>query len=107
MAMLSVRSHTMGFGIALIFFGVECVRLGYLIARSGYMPRSIGVLMQVAGVCHVINSFALLLSPPFSSRLFPAILIPSLIAELALALWLPVKGVRPEKWDRRVQAGLA
>ena len=84
MAMLSVRSHSAGFGIALIFFGVECVLLGYLIVRSGYMPRLIGVLMQIAGACYVVNSFALLLSPPLSSRLFPAILIPSLIAELSL-----------------------
>jgi hypothetical protein len=100
MALLSVRTHTAGFGIALIFFGVECVILGYLISRSGYMPRTIGVLMQVAGVCYVINSFALLLSPPLSSRLFPAILIPSLIAELSLALWLLVKGVRADNWDQ-------
>jgi hypothetical protein len=106
-AMLSVRSHTAGFGIALIFFGVECVILGLLISRSGYMPRSIGVLMQIAGACYVINSFALLLSPPLSSRLFPAILIPSLIAELSLALWLVIKGVRVEKWDQHVDAGIA
>jgi hypothetical protein len=100
MAMLSVRSHTVGFGIALIFFGVECVILGYLIYRSGYMPRSIGVLMAIAGICYVINSFALLLSPPLANRLFPAILIPSLIAELSLALWLLMKGVNAEKWSR-------
>ena len=100
MAMLSVRSHSAGFGIALIFFGVECVLLGYLIVRSGYVPRLIGVLMQIAGACYVVNSFALLLSPPLASRLFPAILIPSLIAELSLALWLLVKGVSAEKWDQ-------
>lgn len=105
MAMLSVRSHSAGFGIALIFFGVECVLLGYLISRSGYMPSSIGVLMQIAGGCYVINSFALLLSPSLSSRLFPAILIPSLIAEVSLALWLLVKGVKAEKWEPRAQAG--
>ncbi len=107
MAMLSVRSHTLGFGIALIFFGLECVILGYLISRSRYMPRSIGVLMQIAGVCYVINSFALLLSPLLSSRLFPAILLPSLIAELSLAVWLVLKGVRPERWGQHVRAGLA
>jgi hypothetical protein len=107
MAMLSVRSHSAGFGIALIFFGVECVILGYLIFRSGYMPRALGVLMQIAGVCYVINSFALLLSPPLSSRLFPGILVPSLIGELALALWLVVKGVRVETWDRHGHTGLA
>lgn len=104
MAMLSIRAHTAGFGIALVFFGVECVILGYLIYRSDYMPRAIGVLMQIAGVCYVINSFALLLSPPLSSRLFPAILIPSLIAELSLALWLLVKGVNAEKWDQHVHS---
>jgi Domain of unknown function (DUF4386) len=107
MAMLSVRSHTAGFGIALIFFGVECVLLGYLIARSGYMPRAIGVLMQIAGVCYVVNSFALLLSPPLSNRLFPTILIPSLIAELSFALWLLLKGVRAEQWDQCVHVELA
>jgi hypothetical protein len=99
MAMLSIRSHTTGFGIALIFFGVECVIIGYLISRSSYMPKAIGVLMEIAGACYVINSFALLLSPPLSSRLFPAILLPSLVAELSLALWLLVKGVKVEKWD--------
>jgi hypothetical protein len=100
LAILSIRSHAVGFGLALVFFGVECVILGYLIYRTGYLPRSIGVLMAIAGVCYVVNCFALLLSPPLASRLFPAILIPALIAELSLALWLLVKGVDAEKWDR-------
>jgi hypothetical protein len=100
MAILAIRSHAVGFGLALVFFGVECVILGYLIYRTGYLPRSIGVLMAIAGVCYVVNSFALLLSPPLANRLFPAILIPALIAELSLALWLLVKGVDAEKWDR-------
>lgn len=107
MAMLSIRSHTAGFAIALIFFGVECVLLGYLIYRSGYMPRVVGVLMEIAGVCYVINSFAVLLSPSLSSRLFPAILLPSLVAELSLALWLLVKGVNAEKWDQNVYSAEA
>ena len=93
LTMLSIRAHTSAFGIALIFFGVECVILGYLIYRSGYMPRLIGVLMAIAGICYLINSFALLLSPALASALFPAILIPSFIGELSLALWLLVKGV--------------
>jgi hypothetical protein len=107
MVMQSIRSHTSGFAIALIFFGVECVILGYLIYRSAYIPRVIGVLMEVAGICYVINSFAVLLSPPLSSRLFPAILMPSLIAELSLALWLLVKGVNTEKWDQHVHSAMA
>ncbi|MGH8758215.1 MAG: DUF4386 domain-containing protein [Burkholderiales bacterium] len=105
-AMLAIKSHTVGFGIALIFFGVECVILGSLIYRSGYMPRPIGVLMQIAGACYVINSFAALLSPPLASLLFPAILLPALIAELSLALWLLIRGVRTEEWERLARAPL-
>jgi Domain of unknown function (DUF4386) len=104
MAVLSIRSHTDGFGIALIFFGVECVIVGYLIYRAGYMPRPIGVLMQIAGVCYVVNSFALLLSPPLSSVLFPAIVLPAFVAELSFALWLLVKGVDTEKWEEHIES---
>jgi hypothetical protein len=102
MAMLSVKSHSYGFGVALIFFGCECLVLGHLIYRSGYLPRTIGVLMLIAGVCYLTNSFALLLAPDIASRLFPAILLPAFVGEASLALWLLVKGVNVEKWKRQV-----
>lgn len=102
-AMLLIRSHSLGFGIGLVFFGVECVILGTLIARSGYIPRWVGMLMLIGGGGYVINSFALILSPPLSRWIFPAILFPALIAELSLAVWLLVKGVRAEKWDAAVR----
>lgn len=98
MASLAVRSHSYGFGAALIFFGCECLVLGYLIFRSGYLPKTIGVLMQVAGWSYLTNSFALLLAPTFASRLFPAILVPAFVGEVSLCLWLLVKGVNVEKW---------
>jgi uncharacterized protein DUF4386 len=95
---VAIRAHDYGFGFGLIFFGVECVVIGYLIVRSTYLPAALGVMMQIAGVCYVINSFAVLLYPPLGSRLFPFILLPPFIAELSLALWLLVKGVDVRKW---------
>jgi hypothetical protein len=100
LAMLSIRSHTYGFGVDLIFFGFTCLLMGYLIVRSGYFPRALGVLMQLAGVCYLINSFALILSPALSSRLFPLILMPCLVGEAAFGLWLLVKGVDVVKWEQ-------
>jgi hypothetical protein len=41
-------------------------------------------------VAYVANSFLLLVAPDFASILF---LIPTVVAELSLALWLVVKGV--------------
>jgi len=101
---LFVRLHGYGFGMGLIFFGFECLVLGYLIFRSGYLPRVLGVLMAVAGLSYLTNSFALLLAPTFSSMIVPAILVPALVGELSLSLWLLVKGVNVEKWERRAQA---
>ncbi|HEY0557156.1 MAG TPA: DUF4386 domain-containing protein [Thermoanaerobaculia bacterium] len=106
MASLSVKSHGYGFGVALIFFGCVCLILGYLIFRSGYLPRTIGVLMQIAGLSYLTDSFALILAPAFANRIFPAILVPAFIGEASLCLWLLVKGVNVEKWRART-AGAA
>jgi hypothetical protein len=42
----------------------------------------------------MINSFALIVSPPLANVLFPAILLPSFIGELSFALYLAIFGVR-------------
>jgi hypothetical protein len=101
LASLSIKSHSYGFGVALIFFGCFCLILGYLIFRSGYLPKALGVLMQIAGLSYLTNSFALLLAPNFANRMFPAILVPAFVGEASLCLWLIVKGVNVEKWNRR------
>jgi len=106
LAYLSVKAHGYGFGVGLIFFGCNCLVLGFLIFRSGYLPKILGVLMQIAGVCYLVNSFALLLAPAFASTLF---LVPAFIGELSLCLWLLVKGVNVPKWkelaDQRCAVG--
>ena len=96
LAYLSNRSHTYGFNISLIFFGFECLLLGYLIFKSQFLPRTLGILMQVAGACYLINSFAVLLAPTLVNIV---ILVPAFVAELSLALWLLVRGVNLQKWQ--------
>ena len=104
MTSLAVKLQSYGFGVSLIFFGCECLILGYLIFRSGYLPKALGILMQIAGLCYLTNSFALLLAPSFADRIFPAILIPAFVGEASLCLWLLVKGVNVEKWTRQAGA---
>jgi hypothetical protein len=102
---LFVKADGYGFGIGLMFFGCECLVLGYLIRRSGYLPKILGVLSQLAGLCYLTNSFALLLAPTFANMIVPAILIPAFIGELSLCLWLLVKGVNMPKWEKLASAG--
>jgi hypothetical protein len=104
LAYLSIKLHDYGFGLGLIFFGFECLVVGHLIFRSGYLPKTLGVLMQIAGICYLTNSFALLLAPTFANAIFPAILVPAFIAELSLCLWLIVKGVNVQRWKEQASA---
>ena len=98
---LTTQSYGYGFGISLIFFGFECLVLAVLIYRSGYLPKTIGVLMGVAGVCYLGNMFALILSPSLADFLFPVAMLPVLLGEGSLALWLLVKGVDVPRWRAR------
>ena len=102
-AYLSIKLHGYVFNVGLIFFGFACLLYGHLISRSGYLPKFLGVLIQIAGLAYLTNSFALLISPTFEAMIFPGILIPALIAELTLGLWLIVRGVNVQKWRARME----
>jgi hypothetical protein len=99
---VAIKVHGYGFGVGLIFFGVACVVRGYLMVKSGYVPKVFGWLMLCAGVSYLINSFALLLAPKVAAALFPGILLPAFVGELAFSLWMIIKGVDLARWQQRV-----
>jgi hypothetical protein len=101
LAHLALKSHDIAFNISLIFFGFTCLVNGYLIFKSGYLPKFVGVLMQIAGLCYLTACFAALFAPAFADLITPAILLPPLIGESSFCLWLLVKGVNIAKWKER------
>lgn len=105
LARLSLRMHGLGYNIAIVFFGLHLLFLGWLIFRSSFLPRIIGVLLAIAAVCFLVNNFAIFLAPAFAARIPPYVMLPSLVGEGSLALWLLVVGVNAVKW--RAQAGAA
>jgi hypothetical protein len=105
LAYLALKSHDIAFNIALIFFGCACLVDGYLIFKSRYLPRLVGILLQIAGVCYLMACFAALFAPSLANLLIPAVLIPPLIGESTLCLWLLIKGVNIARWKERVTMG--
>ena len=93
---LATRLFATGFGFSLLLFAGFCVLIGVLIVRSRLVPRAIGAMMIVAGICYVVNTLALIVSPGFFNLVNPTILLPILLAELSLALWLLLKGIAVE-----------
>lgn len=101
---LSLNAFTVGFNIGLVFFGVHCILVGYLIFKSGYMPKMLGGLMVVAGVGYMADSWGILVIPNYNPTLTAIFLVPAVIAELWLTLWLIIKGVDDQGWADRVPA---
>lgn len=99
LANLALRSHDIAFNIALVFFGLTCLVNGYLIFKSGFLPAVLGVLMQVAGAAYLVACLAALFAPALAAQLIPAILLPPLVGELSLCLWLLIKGVNIVRWQ--------
>jgi len=54
------------------------------------------VQVAVAGVSCLVNSFALLLAPALAlaDALLPFVLMPALVGDLSLALWLILRDLR-------------
>jgi Domain of unknown function (DUF4386) len=95
-ASLAVEMHDTTLNISFLFFGITCLLYGYLIARAGFLPRFLGVLMTLAGLCYGANSVLNFLN--LQPAGFPWLLVPAGLSELALCLWLLIAGVNTAKW---------
>ncbi len=104
MALVSLRLHALGYNICLVFFGFACLLLGYLIFRSTFLPQTLGVLMAIAGLGYLINSFVHFLAPAFGAYVFRYVLVPCGVGELLLILWLIVIGVNAQRWKEQASA---
>ena len=92
---LSLGVHDQGLLIAHVFFGLWLLPMGYLVFRSGFIHRIVGVLLVIAGVGYVVQSFAAFLGHNVNIILFTG------LGELVFLLWLLIKGVDVEQWKQR------
>jgi hypothetical protein len=95
LVMLLLRLHVHQFTATLILAGVWLFPLGLLVYRSRFLPRFLGVWLLIAGCAWLIMGFTGFLSPQYQDREF-TIFQPAFFGEIALMLWLLVKGAKPE-----------
>jgi hypothetical protein len=99
LALLSIKLYESAYAISLGLFSGSCLLTGYLIFRSTFLPRTIGVLLALAGICYLLNTVVVLSPKGFADYLFPWIFLPILVCEGVLALWLLIAGVNSAQWD--------
>ena len=97
-ATFAVKLHGMGYDISDVFFGVYCLLIGWLVLRSTLIHKAIGVLMAIAGFAYLANTFADVLFPVLGRAMEGYALLPALIGELALTLWLIAFGIKRESF---------
>ncbi|MDB5423475.1 MAG: hypothetical protein JWQ29_891 [Phenylobacterium sp.] len=105
LAMVAIRLQGHVYTLGMICFGFYCLLLGYLVFRSTFLPRPVGVLLALAGLAWLTDSFATLLSPPLAHAIGNAMMIPGFLGEASLTVWLLAVGLNVAQWQR--QAGAA
>jgi hypothetical protein len=99
LALLFLNLHEQVALIWGLFFGLHLLFSGYLVYKSGYIHKAVGVLLIVAGVCYLVQSWGNMLLPQYAET-FATIGFLSMV-ELALPLWLLIKGVDVVQWKKR------
>ncbi len=87
-----MTAHANGVVAAQLFFCAWLVPLGLLLLRSGLVPRALGWLVLIDAVAVASWFLQAMLLPDRRELSYPAWAV-SFVAEVALALWLLVRGV--------------
>jgi hypothetical protein len=89
--MLFLEAFVDGWDLGLMIFGLHLLLLGYLVSKlSGYMSKILGVLLVIASLGYLIDSFGKLLSPAYDAN----IALFTFIGEVLLIFWLFFKAAK-------------
>ncbi len=98
LADLSAQVQRAGLLLSFVFYGVDELATGFLIFRSGFLPRILGILLALSGLCYFTHGFLSFLAPALDARLYPYILYPCLPGEGLSSLWFATVGLNVAKW---------
>ena len=93
LGMLFIRLHSQGILIDEMFWGLWLFPFGLLVFRSGFLPRFIGVWLMINCCGYVALSITALCFPAYYGAAFNWSQ-PVLFGELAIMLWLLIKGAK-------------
>src|SRR5947208_12050616 len=106
LAMLFLNLHNEGLGVVEILWGFGFFPLGLLVYRSRFLPRFLGVWLAVDGFAYVVLSLTSVLLPQYNEQVY-TISQPALFGEVALMLWLVVRGAKPQALEAAASSAAA
>lgn len=101
----SLDAYGNGLQITSLFWGLWLLPFGYLTMKSGFLPKVLGVFLILGGLGYIVDVFAdLLIAQYADSFLAPYVLLPAMIGEVGMILWLLLVGVRHPRTTNTSQA---
>jgi hypothetical protein len=98
LAMVFLRLHDYQINASLVLAGAWLFPLATLVYRSRFLPRFLGVWLAIGGFGWLILSVTAVLAPQYQDKLF-SVFQPAFFGEVALTLWLVIKGAKPPELD--------
>ena len=98
LAMLFLRLHHHGILANEIFWGLWLFPFGLLVYRSRFLPRFLGVWLIINGFAYLALSFTGFLLPQYEDMV-SNIALPAQLGEIAIMLWLLIKGAKLQPLD--------
>ena len=93
LGMLFIRLHSQGIIIDELFWCLWLFPFGVLVMRSGFLPWILGVWLIVNCFAYLAISLTSLLLPDYGTVVYHYV-FPVLFGELAIVLWLLIKGAK-------------
>src|SRR5438552_8364149 len=95
LVMVFFRMHSQGILANEVFWGLWLFPFGLLVYRSRFLPRILGVWLMLNCFAYLAVSFTGLLFPQYEARVFNSA-FPAMLGEVAIMLWLLIKGAKPQ-----------
>ena len=94
LAMLFFRINDYGMLALEVFWGLWLIPFGLLVYKSSFIPRIFGILLVIAGIAYINDSFIAILFPRYRAFVNQPTLLLVGIGEISITLWLLIKGVK-------------
>ena len=99
-ATLFLQMRFIGEYVVGIFWGLWLFPLAYLVYQSGFIPKFIAWLLVLSGIAHITDCVLYLTDINTHSLITSYLSIPVALGELAMMLWLLIKGVSKPKGNK-------
>ena len=92
-----LEAHRVGYMIAGVAFGIHLILLGYLIWKSADFKKVFGLLMLLAGITYLMETFGFILHPEWHETLSIIVGVGAALGEVSFTIYLLIMRGSPNQ----------